>query len=61
MGSIRSILARLSGRYRYRVVAGLLVVSLPITVVLAVLLTRQASNSEPGEHGRRDQEQVLRS
>src|SRR5438552_3406628 len=34
-----------SGRFAVRLVAGLLVVSLPATVVLAVLLTRSASNS----------------
>ena len=34
-----------SGRYRNRMIAGLLVVSLPITIVLAVLLTRKASGS----------------
>ena len=43
--SRRSLLARLGGRYRNRMVAGLLIVSLPITIVLAVLLTRKASGS----------------
>src|SRR5207244_2573901 len=43
--TFRSVLSRLGSRYRYRLVAGLLVVSLPITVALAVLLTRKASTS----------------
>ena len=35
----------LKNRYRYRVVAGVLVVALPITILLGVLLTRSASSS----------------
>src|SRR3954447_18529654 len=41
----RSSWHRLRSRYRYRVVAGLLAVALPITILLGVLLTRSASSS----------------
>ena len=43
--SLRTLVAPLTRRYRYRVVAGLLVLSLPLAVVLAVLLTQKASTS----------------
>jgi hypothetical protein len=42
---VRSALGRITGRYRTRVVVGVLVVSLPITVGLGLLLTRKASTS----------------
>src|SRR6478752_1813401 len=42
----------MSGRFSYRLVAAMLLVSLPLMVLLAVLLTSQASASltEAGEH-----------
>ena len=43
--SLRTLVAPLTRRYRYRVVAGLLLVSVPLAVVLAVLLTQKASTS----------------
>ena len=42
---MRRLLARLGSRYRYRVVVGLLIASLPVTVALATLLTQRASSS----------------
>jgi methyl-accepting chemotaxis protein len=42
---LRTRLGRLGGRYRYRVVAGVLVVSVPIAIVLAVVLTHKSSTS----------------
>src|SRR6478735_3674387 len=49
---MRSGPSRRGVRYRYRLVAAMLLVSLPLMVVLAVLLTSQASASltEAGEH-----------
>ncbi|MBV8957521.1 MAG: cache domain-containing protein, partial [Actinobacteria bacterium] len=41
----REILSRLGQRYRYRLVAIVLVVSLPISILLGVVLTRKASTS----------------
>ncbi len=43
--SVRSFVNRLGSRYRHRVVAGLLVVCLPIVAVLTALLTTKASRS----------------
>src|SRR4051812_32728222 len=43
--SIRSVATRLGSRYRSRLVAGILIVSVPITAVVAVLLTHKASSS----------------
>src|SRR6478752_3808542 len=42
----------MSGRFSYRLVAAMLLVSLPLMVLLAVLLTSQASASltQAGEH-----------
>jgi methyl-accepting chemotaxis protein len=46
--NVRSLWGRIRARYRYRVVAGVLVVSLPITVLLGFMLTRHASASLTG-------------
>src|SRR5258705_3060337 len=41
----RSVWSRMASRYRYRLVVGVLVASLPISVMLAVVLTRKSSTS----------------
>ena len=38
-------MTRIGSRYRYRVVMGLLIVSVPVTIALAALLTQKASTS----------------
>jgi methyl-accepting chemotaxis protein len=43
--SIRSSWQRVKIRYRYRVVAGVLIVALPMTILIGLLLTRSASSS----------------
>ncbi|HZQ83806.1 MAG TPA: cache domain-containing protein, partial [Acidimicrobiales bacterium] len=43
--SIRQVASRISTRYRYRVVAGVLLVALPISIVLTFVLTRKAETS----------------
>lgn len=45
-------LARLSGHYRYRLMAGVLLVTLPISAAMALLLTTRASSSLAASHQR---------
>ena len=45
MKTIRRTMTRIGSRYRYRVVMGLLIVSVPVTIALATLLTHKASTS----------------
>ena len=51
MKTIRRTMTRIGSRYRYRVVMGLLIVSLPVTIALAVLLTQQGVD-QPDRLGR---------